>query len=418
MNCEDLMNIPGLRDGMRLVAGRKGLSRNIRWIYFADCSQCLKDEVDLRDLIHGEELVIVTNESLTGDDEKIIEMIRVMLSKDIAGFVINEGQISQPVADYCDAVNLPLYELFVTLHLVDVSQIICSQLVEEENRNASRERLLASILYAESVQAREIYRQANYLGIDLTKSSRIGILRMFLPEEAEGSVRPDEGDFLEMCETLKKNVETGFRSCGLRHVMVLSQGRDIIFLLPAGNPDKEELSDILQNLIRRNEAGYHVTITAGIGTAYPYPEDLKKSYQEAKRSLTISSFAQNASRIYFYEDQGIYSLVAEIPDGKFLDGFMEKRIGRLIEADKVQEGKLCETLEAYLEHNCSANDTAEALYIHRNTLRYRLDKIQKILDIDSIALPEAIELQLAFAIQKYRAHRGGLSVVHDAQESL
>lgn len=47
MNCEDLMNMKQIRNGMKLVAGEKGVGRNIRWIYFADCVQCLKDEVDL-----------------------------------------------------------------------------------------------------------------------------------------------------------------------------------------------------------------------------------------------------------------------------------------------------------------------------------------------------------------------------------
>ncbi len=149
MNCEDLMNMKPIRDGMKLVAGEKGISRNIRWIYFADCVQCLKEDFNLTQLIHGEELVIVTNESLTGDDDRIIDMIRVMFSKNIAGFAINEGQISQRVIDYCNEIELPLYELSVELHLVDLSQIICKALVEEETNMSSRERIFSSILHSE-----------------------------------------------------------------------------------------------------------------------------------------------------------------------------------------------------------------------------------------------------------------------------
>ena len=71
----------------------------------------------------------------------------------------------------------------------------------------------------------------------------------------------------------------------------------------------------------------------------------------------------------------------------------------------MQEGDLCETLEAYLMHDCNANATAESLFIHRNTMRYRLDKIRHILDIDLSELSECLELKLAFAILKYRKNR-------------
>ena len=150
MNCEDLMNMKQISRGMKLVAGEKGVGRNIRWIYFADCVQCLNEDYDLAELIQGEELVIVTNVSLTENDEKIIDMIRVMFGKNIAGFVINEGQISQRVMDYCNEIELPLYELSVELHLIDLSLILCKALVEEESITNSRERILSSILYTEN----------------------------------------------------------------------------------------------------------------------------------------------------------------------------------------------------------------------------------------------------------------------------
>ena len=71
----------------------------------------------------------------------------------------------------------------------------------------------------------------------------------------------------------------------------------------------------------------------------------------------------------------------------------------------MQEGSLCETLESYLDHNCNANATAEALYIHRNTMRYRMEKIKRILDVDINDMSVFLELKLAFAIRRYRDNR-------------
>lgn len=406
MNCEDLMNMKQIRNGMKLVAGEKGVDRNIRWLYFADCVQCLKENFNLAELIHGEELVIVTNESLTGDDEKIIDMIRVMFSKNIAGFVINEGQISQRVIDYCNEIELPLYELSVELHLIDLSQIVCKALVEEESNTNSRERILSSILYTDNLNIEEIMEQANYLGVNLSGKYRIVVLQMHEPEGLPNQKKTvDEGHLMEVRENIKKSIETEFRSYGMKHMMVLSQPNAAVVLLPAELFSRDLLITILTNIMNRGEGKYHIYMKAGVGTAYEYIEDFKKSYQEAKNALAISKIVTKEQKVYFYENLGIYSLIAQITNGKFLDDYIESRIGKLIKADQMQEGELCETLETYLEHNCNANATAEALFIHRNTMRYRMDKIKRILDDDINDMSMFLELKLAFAIKRYRDNR-------------
>ena len=113
MNCEDLVNIPLLKKGLTLISGANGIRNNISWIYFADCVQCLDEEYNISELIHGGEMVIITNKSLTDDDNKIIDIIKVMYPKKIAAVVINENQISKKIADYCEELNLPLFELSV-----------------------------------------------------------------------------------------------------------------------------------------------------------------------------------------------------------------------------------------------------------------------------------------------------------------
>lgn len=406
MNCEDLMNMKPIRNGMKLRAGEKGLDRNIRWIYFADCVQCLAEDFNLAELIHGEELVIVTNESLTGNDERILDMIRVMNEKKIAGFVINEGQISDKVKDYCNILELPLFELSVELHLIDLSQIVCKALVEEESNTNSRERILTSILYSDNPNAEELMEQANYLGVNLSGKYRAVVLQLHEKETYDKQQRrTDEGYLIEMRENMKQCIKNEFRSYGLRRLLVLTQLNTAVLLIPAELFSRDLLVTILNSIISKISGNYHITAKAGAGTAYEYVEDFKKSFQEAKNALSISKILTQEDNVYFYENLGIYSLITQISNGKFLDDYIESRIGKLIKADQMAEGELCETLETYLEHNCNANATAEALYIHRNTMRYRLDKIKKILDDDISDMSVFLELKLAFAIKRYRENR-------------
>ena len=406
MNCEDLMNMESIRKGMKLIAGEKGIDRTIRWIYFADCVQCLSADFNVAELIHGEELVIITNESLTENDSRLIDMIRVMQEKNIAALAVNEGQISKGLASYCNEVELPLFELSVSLHLIDLSQIVCKALVEEESFTNSRERILSTILYSDNLNVEELLEQANYLGINLSGKYRCFLLQLHQREKLPNDTsRLDEGYMMEMRGSIKKMVKKEFRSHGLARLMVLPQLDSVVGLIPGEFFSHDLLQIILEKIIGRVESSYHIDVKAGIGTSYEYIEDFRKSYQEAKNTLAISKISADEKKVYFYEKLGIYSLIAQISNGKFLDDYVESRIGELIKADQMQEGGLCETLETYLAHNCNANAAAEYLFIHRNTMRYRMDKIKRILDDDINDMEVFLELKLAFAIKRYRENR-------------
>ena len=97
MNCKDMMQIPELTEVLKLKAGKNGLEQSVRWIYFADCLQCVKSEYKIENYIHGDEFVVLTNPSVTDDSRKLMEMIRQMYGHGITALGINEGQISE----YC-----------------------------------------------------------------------------------------------------------------------------------------------------------------------------------------------------------------------------------------------------------------------------------------------------------------------------
>lgn len=404
MNCDDLMSMKEIRSGLRLVAGESGIHRNIRWIYFADCIQCLEGSVPIQELIHGEELVIITNLSLTEDEQGLLQMVDQLYEKNVAGFVINEGQISEKLIQHCNILDLPLFELSVNLHLIDFSQIICKVLVEEESNVSSRERILTSILYSEQLNVSELMEQANYFEIDLSGKFRTAVFG-WKDEQVRRINQADEGSSIERRNQIKKWILNEFRSYGLQHMMLHSRIDTIIIMFPDAMFSHDLLVSILQHIIQQMEDYYKLNAKVGIGSGYEYINEFKLSYQEAKNTLKISSMISDTQKIFFYEDLGIYSLLAQITNGKFLDDFVENKLGRLLQAEEMQEGDLCETLEAYLMHDCNANATAESLFIHRNTMRYRLDKIRHILDIDLSELSECLELKLAFAILKYRKNR-------------
>ncbi|EKQ54835.1 MULTISPECIES: PucR family transcriptional regulator [Clostridium] len=403
MNCEDLLHIKQLKEGLELIAGESGLNRYIRWLYFADCIQCLSEDYDFGELIHGGELVIVTNESLTNNEKRMLEIIRTAEEQKVAGIVINEGQILDSVKNICNELEIPLFEISINLHLIDFSQIICKALVEEESNANSMERILSNILYVDNFSVENIIEQAQYYGINLNRSYQIAVFHIDnLNEELQKLQIKDNGYINEIKENIKKSIKREFNNYGLRHMMTLIQGEFAVALIPTDMFSDDLLIMILKNIVKKVEMSYHLQIVVGVGSSYSYIEEIKLSYQEAKNTIKISNILNSKEQIYFYNNLGLYAFLSQIKNDKFLDNYKNSKLKVLEDADKIQDGCLCDTLEAYLDNNCNANATAEALFIHRNTMRYRMDKIKKILGTDLTDVSSFLELKLAFAIKKYR----------------
>lgn len=392
MNCKDLVNIPTLKKGLKLISGANGIYNNVRWIYFADCVQCLDEEFNLSELIHGEEMVIITNRSLTDDDKRIIDIIKVMYPKKIAAVVINENQISKKIADFCEELNLPLFELSVDLHLIDFSQIVCKILIEEESEIHSREKLLTSILFADSFDEESVAKKAVHYGIALSGKQAIAI------------IKTSSNDDSIVMSRMKKIIENEFRYYGVGKMLTYSQIGDVVIMFPTEVFGNESVVKFFESLADKIAGCFNVEVRIGIGLGYEYLTDIKESYTEAKNALQLIALDKN-KKVLSYSDMGIYSLISQIRNPRAMDSYIEDRLGKLVEADKVQDSDLCETLKAYIDNNCNANATAEMLFIHRNTMRYRLDKIEKILNVNLNDLSACLELKLAFLIFEFRNSR-------------
>lgn len=392
MNCEDLVNIPLLKKGLTLISGANGIRNNISWIYFADCVQCLDEEYNISELIHGGEMVIITNKSLTDDDNKIIDIIKVMYPKKIAAVVINENQISKKIADYCEELNLPLFELSVELHLIDFSQIVCKRLIEEESETHSREKLLTSILFVDNFNEYEVTKRATHYGITISGKQAVAIIK---------TVGLNDPASIKRIQNL---VENEFRYYDINKLLIYSQFEAIVVMFPLDVFGRDSVVHFFEKIADKIRKDFEIEAYIGIGLGYEYLADVRESYTEAKSALQLISM-EKQKYVLSYNDMGIHSLISQIRSPRTLDNYINDKLGKLIEADKVQDSELCNTLRAYIENNCNSNATAELLFIHRNTMRYRLDKIEKILNVDLDDLSVCLELKLAFIIFDFRNSR-------------
>lgn len=396
MNCEEMMQIPELKDVLRLKAGAKGLERQVRWIYFADCLQCIRSEYRIEDYIHGGEFVILTNRSVTDDNRKLMQLIVRMYEYGISALGINEGQISTELEKYCEEKKLALFELPEKYPLIDLSQIMCRRLVLEENERNAEEQLFSSILDAEHLSRERVLEQAGHLNISLEGSFCVA---EFSFEYLENSSYKNPAVFGKAAGRIMNVVFSLYRR---EKLLILPQAGSVLVLIPALDFSEAQMREVLERIAARMQRDHAVKVRVGVGNSTSYLDEIKRSRDEASMAIRTAAAVSLPGTVFFYREQGIYTLITHVDNSRVLDAYVEEQLGRLFRADEVGGGNLSETLENYLNCSCNAKKTAEVMFVHRNTLNYRLKKICEILSCDLDDLDKVLALKLAFLIRRYR----------------
>ncbi len=102
-----------------------------------------------------------------------------------------------------------------------------------------------------------------------------------------------------------------------------------------------------------------------------------------------------SAELVLYEDLGLRAVALDVLPPSLLTAFSEKVVGRLEAADGADGTDLAFTLKRYLAHDCSVAKTAEELYLHRNTLRKRLARIERIVGLDLACVDDVVEAYLS-----------------------
>jgi hypothetical protein len=128
--------------------------------------------------------------------------------------------------------------------------------------------------------------------------------------------------------------------------------------------------------------------------------DLPDAYGEARQALVIGSMVNEGGDFQLgYQELGVKRLLYLVIDHPELDRFLSENLSPLESYDEEWESELVDSLRVYLDHGANLNSTARGLFIHRHTLRYRLEQIADILKVDIDSQEVLLNLQVAFLIR-------------------
>ena len=186
---------------------------------------------------------------------------------------------------------------------------------------------------------------------------------------------------------------------------VLSIGEgDVVLIrqMPEGTGIKD-LNKIASTIEEALRSGGEPTVVVGIGTVATHLRDLAKSYKEAQIAIEVGKVFDTEKYVINYENLGIGRLIYQLPT-TLCEMFLQE-VFKKNPIDALDKETLF-TIHKFFENNLNVSETARKLFVHRNTLVYRLEKIKKLTGLDLREFDDAITFKVALMVKKYLISRG------------
>lgn len=335
------------------------------------------EDIEFISSLHGEELVFCSGINFSSEEE-LKRYITELHSHHAGGLVMSfRGQetYSREIIDYCNELRFPVFSASWTTPYIDIMRLFAEILLKNEQRETN---LIAAFKnavyypdnegsYLSHFERNGFLRDMNYIVI---------ILSCHTYDEETGN------------ERLNK-IEKSLRFI-LDHMIAYEENGRLI-ILAAGCPLQmvwEEFGKICRN---------DSNVYAGIGTVADGIRDIHRSHENAYTAyrLTKTAIPRN---LLSYDRLGIYKILADVKEAAIYPEFVNETVGELMKYDRENYTDYMEILEAYFENECSIIHTAQALYCHKNTLSYKLDKVKKILGYDILKNENRVRIMVAIYI--------------------
>ena len=187
---------------------------------------------------------------------------------------------------------------------------------------------------------------------------------------------------------------------------VIGVGENEVVLVREVKPtdDMKEIAKTAKNIVDTVNSEFYLKTFVGIGTMVESIKELARSYKEAQISIEVGKVFDTEKNVISYDNLGIGRLIYQLPSTlceMFLNEVFKKGAFEALDRETLI------TIQAFFENNLNVSETSRKLFVHRNTLVYRLEKIKKLTGLDLREFEHAITFKVALMVKKYLSSKTG-----------
>ena len=290
--------------------------------------------------------------------------------------------LQKKVVAYCSFLYKDLKIQEVDKLILEQGALACSlYLFNERTRIQTELRMQGNVLddiLSNSMTFEEISKKSYYVGFQLKAPY---FMIAISPNHEKLTIR----DELEFNDKLIKEISQFLKDRKINALVGQKSGNMNIFLsedmLLKSNNSKKKFCQALHDFCSSKYPSHDFTF--GISSSTARIEEASQLYEESTTSLQIANHYQ---KVVFFEFLGIEGIMFQMENDR-LQKFIKMKLGSLIEEDKHKDMELTKTLFHYLNNGCNINKTARAINFSITGLRYRIQKINELLETD-INIPD------------------------------
>ena len=377
---EDMLVVSADKYHMKLEAGEKGWSNSISWLL-------MLEDLTIIQNFSGKELAVTTGLGFQ-TEEKMLDLVRELSWHNAAGLIVNTGyyirEIPEEVRRLCDHYDLPLLTVPWEVYLADMIKDMSIRIFLQSSTD---EQISAALIRAiESPGSRDLYEKELLPHFDLDGTFQTALV-------TTGNL-----DSMDTVERKRIAYRMQLYLTNLTH-----NGHflyyDGYFVIVMNDMKPEECADVMEAFADRAARKMpERRVWVGVSDQVTDISNLRLSFRRARAAVTMAENVDDS--IQFFDKMGLYRLLYMVDDPLLLKSLSDHLLQPLLEYDGQHGGGYLETLESYLKNSGSIKAMADELFIHRNTILYRMTNIKKLLGSNLEDSRERMMFAIACMIRK------------------
>ncbi|MGH2495998.1 MAG: GAF domain-containing protein [Ktedonobacteraceae bacterium] len=266
-------------------------------------------------------------------------------------------------------------------------------------------------------------QRANFIGCDLSRVHTIAMIEIMHmdKENSEEKERPSgsaarvqvdtsspqtEEDRLALHKRITGQVRRRIQDSYPGSVLYERENVLTCIICLSKDPTGSRLKTSLRDLTRQMRTEHGVRMSIGVGNQCQQISDYRRGFAEATEALQMGQNLNTDGGVTHFNDLGVYRYLYKIARMDDLRDMYQDQVAHIATYDRRKGTDLLDTLETYLECAGNLTKTSNRLFVHRNTLIQRLERLQSLCEIDLQERSNWLTLQVAIKVYKLRSNKG------------
>ena len=359
----DLFRLPIFKD-IRIIAGNDGLNRKVEYI-------TVMEVPDIKRWLKGNDFLITSLYSVRKSEEEQCKLIEE-LADTCCCIAVKTGEyvsvIPESVKEMANKHGLPLLEIPHHVTYIDLIIQVMNLIFEEEGSSAILEKYIKDIIYENYSDEILMAERGRLFGFDVENdyfsAINISFRKKYSPTEHE------KKKLRFLSQSVKQLVKSSpfVREC---YMIPLEKG-SILFLESENENNLKRFlhTQITEQLFEKLWNGRSEVLAFGIGPVLHGMLGIRDSYSATYKAARVGQKLKPDQFVFSYDKIATF---CELED--FFAGGKGQNFAKIL--DELQSQEMLDTLITYFESNNSIDETAERMFIHKNTVKYRLNRVQE-----------------------------------------